>query len=84
MYVVKHIYSGLVNRYNIDPGNIILITGAFNIVQEVERISREHSKGQIKVELGMDFEYAAHCDLHYLIQRQKENFYAYIASTKLQ
>ena len=74
MYVVKHIYSGLVNRYNIDPGNIILITGAFNIVQEVERISREHSKGQIKVELGMDFEYAAHCDLHYLIKDRKKTF----------
>ena len=74
LYVIKHIYSGLVERYGIYPGNIILITGAFEAVQEVERVSRMFHNDSIKLELGMDFEYAAHCDLHYLLTDRKKTF----------
>lgn len=54
--VVEPIYRYVILGHNIPANKIILMTGSFDMVQEVTRVSDFYGKDPVKVELTMDFE----------------------------
>jgi hypothetical protein len=65
MSVVDPLYRHIVLGHNIPAEKIILMTGSFDIVKEIETVRERYGKPAIKAELTMDFEDAAHS--HYAV-----------------
>jgi hypothetical protein len=75
LHVIRQIYDNVVKRYNIPPHNIILITGAFSADIENEKVAKDLGfSTKLNIEIGMDFELAAHQDLLYLKHDLKKEF----------
>ena len=53
---VEPIYRYLIMGHNIPTHKLILISGAFDIEEEIERVRPMYKKDAIKVELSLDFE----------------------------
>ena len=58
--VVEPLYRHIIMGHNIPEEKVILMTGSFDIMTEVERVSNMYKKDACKVELSMDFEDTAH------------------------
>ena len=54
--VVEPIYRYVILGHNIPAEKIILMTGSFDMVEEVNRVAEYYGKDAVKVELVMDFE----------------------------
>lgn len=53
--IVEPIYQ-LIERYSIPPSKVILGSGSFNILEDVDRVRKKYNAEQIKVEAILDFE----------------------------
>lgn len=58
--VVEPIYRYIVMGHGIPPEKIILLSGSFDIAEEIERVRPMYNRGPIKAELDMPFEDMAH------------------------
>lgn len=74
LHVIRQVYDNVVRKYNIPPANVTLITGAFSADIENEKVAAELGLDKINIEIGMDFEFSAQCDLYYLKNDLKKPF----------
>jgi len=56
---VEYIYKFVVIQQQVPAHKVVLMTGAFNIMEEVDRVSSVYKLPQLKVELELPFEHSA-------------------------
>lgn len=68
--VVDPLYRHIVLGHNIPAEKIILMTGSFDIVEQIELVRERYSKPAVKAELTMDFEDTAN-SLYRVMREEK-------------
>ena len=67
--VVEPLYQHIILGMGLPPEKVILMTGSFDIMQEVERVRERYDRDAVKVELCLDFEDTARS--HYVVLREQ-------------
>lgn len=62
--VVDPIYRHVIMGHNIPEHKLIIMSGSFDLVQEIDRVANKYKLQSCKAELVMDFEGNAHYDYH--------------------
>ena len=57
--IVEPIYKYVVLAHRVPAEKIILMSGSFDIVDEIDRMAQKYQAGQLKAELVLDFEVSA-------------------------